>query len=178
MTDAVRLKDPVSAVLRLPRGSGVIVRHTDTRKRRILAETLAPICRHRGLICLIADDWRLAAHVRADGLHLPERKARLGVNGPAFLWRRQSKRLLTTAAHSLTAMMRGARTKADAIVLAPVFTTASHPNASTLGAMRFAALVRQVSRPVIALGGITARTARRLTHSGARGLAGIGWSVN
>ena len=66
--------------------------------------------------------------------------------------------------------------KADIVVLAPVFATASHPTARTLGPTRFAALVRQVPCPVIALGGITSHTARRLTHSGAHGLAGIGWS--
>jgi thiamine-phosphate pyrophosphorylase len=74
-------------------------------------------------------------------------------------------------------MIRGVRGDADAIVLAPVFATASHPTARALGPTRFAALVRKVSRPVIALGGVNTHTARRLTHSGARGLAGIGWSA-
>jgi thiamine-phosphate pyrophosphorylase len=176
MTDAVRLKDPAGAVRALPRGAGVIVRHTDDRARRALAEQLAPLCRQRGLKLLIAGDWRLAARVKADGLHLSERISRIGVNGAALLWQRKAKRILTTAAHNIAAMIRGTHLGADAVILAPVFTTASHPNAPTLGATRFAALVRKVSCPVIALGGITAQTASRLLLSGARGIAGIGWS--
>jgi thiamine-phosphate pyrophosphorylase len=73
-------------------------------------------------------------------------------------------------------MIRSTRLNTNAIVLAPVFATASHPTARTLGPVRFAAMVRRVSCPVIALGGITKRTAPRLVHSGAQGIAGIGWS--
>lgn len=178
MTDAVRMEDPVAAVLRLPRGSGVILRHTDPARLRALAEILVPLCRRRRVMCLIAGDWRLAARLKADGVHLPERMARYGTVAATLLWRRQSGHVLTTAAHGLRAMVDGVRLKTDAILLAPVFTTASHPRTRTLGAVRFTALVRQVSCPVLALGGITAGTIKRLTASGASGIAGISWNVN
>jgi len=177
MTDAVRLKDPVRAVLTLPRGSGVIVRHMENGARRALAEKLAPQCRRLGLKLLIAGDWRLAARINADGLHLPELQARVGVIAPAMHWQRRTRSFLTTAAHNFAAMTRGARLGADAVILAPVFTTASHPTARTLGPTRLAALVRKVRCPVIALGGITRRTAPRLLDSGAQGIAGIGWTA-
>lgn len=170
MTDAVRLPDPTAAISRLPRGSGVILRHVDSKARKALAEKFRPVCRRRGLICLIAQDWRLAAAVRADGVHLPER----GADHGALLWRRQRKAMLTMAAHSAHALVRAARLGADAIFLAPVFPTKSHPQARTLGPLGFAALARATSRPVIALGGISAANVNRLALAGASGVAAIG----
>jgi thiamine-phosphate pyrophosphorylase len=122
------------------------------------------------LVCLIALDWRLAAAVGADGVHVPERGAAAG----ALLWRRQHKGLLTMAAHSTRAITRATRLGADAIILAPVFATASHPTAQTLGALRFAALTRATSRPVIALGGISDTNVARLAHTRVHGFAAIG----
>src|SRR6185436_18707915 len=98
--------------------------------------------------------WRLAAQCKAHGLHLSERAARIGAIAPAFLWRRQTKRLLTTAAHGGAALKRGEKLRADAVLLAPVFPTASHPRAQALGSVRFAAYVQRVCCPVIDLGGV------------------------
>jgi thiamine-phosphate pyrophosphorylase len=176
MTDAVRMRDPVAAIMRLPAGSGVIVRHTDSARLRRLAEEIVPLCRRRKLMCLIAGDWRLAARLGADGLHLAERDARFGHSSAALGWRRQRGRMLTSAAHGHAAARRGARLGVDAILLAPVFATASHPHARTLGATRFAALVRATSCAVIALGGITTHTMQRIAASGAWGIAGIAWA--
>ena len=52
------------------------------------------------------------------------------------------------------------RAGADAAVLGPVFASASHPAAPSLGASRFAALVRASPLPVYALGGIDAAAAQ------------------
>jgi len=175
MTDAVRMPDPAAVVVRLRAGDGVILRHTDGKVLRRLAQQIVPLCRRRGIVCLIAGDWRLAALSNAHGLHLSERAARVGANAPALLWRRQSKKIMTASAHGVVALKRGARLHADAILLAPVFPTASHPGTPTLGSVRFAAYVRSVQCPVIALGGVTLQTQQRLAQSGAYGLAGISW---
>ena len=174
MTDVTRLPDPTEVIQRLPRGSGVILRHPDAAARRGLAEKIRPLCKRRGVICLIAEDWRLAAAVRADGLHLPERQARIGVSAGALLWRRRFRKRLTVAAHGRAALTQANRLHPDAIVLSPVFATASHPGVRVLGAVRFAALARLSRTAIIALGGLTATTVRRLTHSRARGIAAIG----
>ena len=52
-----------------------MVRHSDARARRDLAQRLAPLCRARGLLLMISDDLDLALACDADGLHLPERVA-------------------------------------------------------------------------------------------------------
>jgi thiamine-phosphate pyrophosphorylase len=54
------------------------------------------------------------------------------------------------------------RLGADAMLLSPVFPTRSHPGGAVLGPVRFRLLARLAARPVIALGGLDRRTARRL----------------
>lgn len=173
MTDARRLPDPRAAIRRLPRGGAVILRHYESPDRAALARNLAGLCRQRGIRLLIAGDWRLAAAVGAGGVHLPEGMARRG----RLAWGGGVKPagfMVTAAAHSPAALWRAARAGADAALLSPVFATASHPGAAGIGVLRFAGWCRSAPLPVYALGGVSPRTARRLTGSGAAGLAAIG----
>lgn len=172
MTDD-RLGDVAAAAARLPRGAAVVLRHYDAPDRAALGRRLADLCRARGLVLIVAGDWRLAARLGADGLHLPEGMLRGGRLAPALAWVRQSGALLTAATHSAVALRKAAAVGADAALLSPVFPTRSHPGAPTLGAVRFAALCRESPVPVIALGGVTAATAGHVVPSGAWGVAAI-----
>ena len=169
MTDDVRLADPLPAACALPPGSAVILRHYRAPERASLARSLAAIARRRGLVLLVGEDPALARRVGAHGVHLPERA--VGRAG-AVRWHRDW--LITAAAHSHTALRAAAAAGADAVVLAPVFATASHPGARALGPHRFAALSRNCPIPVYALGGIDRAHARLLPGTGAVGIAGIG----
>jgi thiamine-phosphate pyrophosphorylase len=164
LTDAARLPDPLPAATRLPRGAGVILRHYGAPGRAALGARLAALCRRRGLVLLVAEDWRLAAALRADGVHLPDR--------PLRRFRRRPGWLVTAAAHSAPALVRARRIGADASLLSPAFPTASHPGRPALGPLRFARLANAAPLPVYALGGVTAERARRLR--GAVGLAAVG----
>ncbi len=171
MTDGTRLPDPLPALAALPPGSAVILRHYGDPGRADLARRLATVCRQRRILLLIGDDARLAAAVGADGVHLREAVARREPSA----WRRWRRPgwIVTAAAHSPAALFRAARAGADAALLAPVFPTASHPDAPALGILRFAAWRRASPIPVYALGGVSAAAVRRLTAAGAAGLAGI-----
>ena len=164
LTDENRLPDPLPAARTLPRGAGVVLRHYGAANRTALAAQLARI---PGLVLLVAGDMALARRAGARGLHLPEASGR-----PPRL--RPRGFLVTMAAHSLPALRRAKALGADAAVLSPVFPTASHPGAPTLGPLRFAALARGAGLPVYALGGVTAANAMRLLASGAIGFAAIG----
>lgn len=163
LTDHLRLPDPLPAARRLPRGFGIVLRHYAVAGRDAMARDLVRLA---GRPVLVAGDLGLALRARARGLHLPE-----GGRPP----RRPRPRgfLVTMAAHSLPALRRARALGVDAVLLSPVFPTASHPGAATLGPLRFAALVRLAALPVYALGGVTATTARRLMASGAVGFAAI-----
>ena len=169
MTDEARLADPLPAACALPVGSAVILRHYGAPERAALARSLAAIARRRGLVLLVGEDPALARRVGAHGVHLPERA--MGRAG-AVRWQREW--LITAAAHSAPALRAAAAAGADAALLSPVFATESHPGVRALGVHRFAALARQSSLPVYALGGIDRARARLLQGSGAVGIAGIG----
>jgi thiamine-phosphate pyrophosphorylase len=137
----------------MPRGSGLIFRHyhLPLAERRARFIALRRIARARGHRVILAGSIAQARRWRADGVYGPTRV--IG-SGPALL------RLAT--AHSLHEIGARARVRADAILLSPVFATRSHPGASSLGAVRFRLLAARARVPVIALGGMTQRNARRL----------------
>lgn len=164
LTDDERLADPLAAARALPRGAMVVARARDAVRRAALARALLDIARARDLIVLVADDPELAAHLGADGLHLPQSRA-----GEAAHWRAAHPRwILTAAAHGAFA----GDPYLDAVFLSPVFATASHPERAALSAARANAIARQSRTPVYALGGIDARKARLL--EGFVGIAAIG----
>jgi thiamine-phosphate pyrophosphorylase len=167
MTDDERLADPHAAALALPRGSLVVVRARQSEARARLLDRLKPLSRSRGLILLAAGDPALAARAGADGLHLPEARA-----GEIVHWRAaRPEWLLTVAAHSLRALAKCHG--ADAVMLAPVFATGSHPDRGSLTAVRANAIAKKSPVPVYALGGIDARNAALLSGLNYAGLAAI-----
>jgi thiamine-phosphate pyrophosphorylase len=167
MTDDQRLEDPMTAARLLPRGSMVIVRSRLAPQRAQLASQLISLARQRGLIVLVAEDPLLARRCGADGLHLPEARAR-----EAFHWRAQCPRwLITVAAHSLCAAMQARG--ADAVLLSPIFPTESHPDRAALAPARANAIARHSRLPVYALGGIDLRNAGLIAGANYAGIAAI-----
>jgi len=171
-SDSMRLPDPGPYLARLPRGAAVVLRHQDPGQLEDLARRILPRARAFGLKVLIANDVRLALKCRADGVHLSEHHARRGplrcsVQKPGFL--------ITAAAHSVAALNCAARAGAMAIMVSPVYATKSHPTANTLGIIRFFALARISSMPVIALGGIEGFTLSRLKGGPQYGFGAIGY---
>ena len=170
MTDSHRLPDPLPAVRALAANSAVIVREIDAVRRAELVRRLRPVCRRRRIALLVAADADLAR--QADGLHLSEKMVR----GGRRHWElsRRPGMLVSAAAHSAGAIRRAAALGVDAVLVGPVFATASHPEARPIGPLRFARLVRLSLLPAYALGGIDETAARRLLNSGAAGFAAIG----
>lgn len=165
-TDAQRLADPVAAMRRLPAGTGVVLRHYGTAERENLAQAMVQLARQRGLCLLLAGDGAMAMRLGADGLHIPQALLRRA------LWRPD-----TAAAHDAAAIVTAWRIGARAVFISPVFATASHPGASGLGLLRFAALLRLARRyglKAYALGGIDNQAQRRLAPLKPDGHGGIG----
>jgi thiamine-phosphate pyrophosphorylase len=156
MTDDERLPDPLAAARALPRGSMVIVRSRNAEHRADLAKSLL---RLRDLFVLIADDPALAAKLDADGLHLPEARAR-----EAAHWRALHPGWIISAA-------RAANLHLDFVLLSPIFPTRSHSGRASLG-IRANMQAQRSQIPTYALGGIDARSAG-LLH-GFAGIAAIG----
>lgn len=170
MTDDERDVDWAEAVCALPRGCAVIVRHRDLHERETLARQLAGPCAARGVKLLIADDLEMAQRVRADGVHLPQKR----MAAIAAARARNPRWLVTGSAHGVASVCAAARFGADAILIAPVFATASHPGRRGMGLVRFAALSHAARTAVYALGGIDDVSVQKLSGLRLSGIALIG----
>ncbi len=145
----------------------MLLRHYGQTDRARIAEELARVCRARGLVLLVGRDEELARRVGADGLHLPERAV------PEFS-REAWPGLVTAAAHSPKAITAAQLRGVDAVLLSPVFATATHPGVAPLGVTQAMRWIAGASLPVYALGGIEPANARSLVGSGAAGIACLG----
>lgn len=79
---------------------------------------------------------------------------------------------LGASCHSLDAARRAEDAGADWIVLGPIFATPGKEERA-LGVMALAAAARQVSVPVLAVGGLRPENAREAANAGARGILAI-----
>jgi len=151
---------------RLPRGAAVLLRGAAPE----VAQAVALAARARGLVLLIGGAGRAALALGA-GLHVPDRAATAHLL--PFLRNRRG-RWLSLAVHGRAGVARARRLRADVALVSPAFPTASHPGASALGPLRWAALARALPCPAVALGGMDARRARRLPRRCCAGWAAIG----
>lgn len=142
------------ALARLPRGSGFIYRHyhLPDPERFARFRKLRRVARARGVKVILADSALTAREWGADGIY----------GSPRSLYPRRAGLLHLATAHDLAELGLAARLGADAALLSPVFPTRTHRGGAVLGPVRFRLLARQSRLPVIALGGMTAHSARRL----------------
>lgn len=162
-TDPGRTPDPCAVARRLPRETAIVYRHFGAEDRVQVARALRGIARSRQLKLLIAADEDLAAHVGADGVHWPHRLAP----------RTRGGGIVTVSAHDRGEVAAAARLNADACILSPVFPTRSASGHKALGLFRASQLARAAHVPVIALGGVSAKTATRLSGRGFAGCAAV-----
>lgn len=169
ITDQTRVPRVIESVQALPKGSAVLFRDYELPCRLEAAKAVREVCLRRRLRFLVAGNGHLAAHLRADGIHMPES----GVESARSWRRRRPEWFITVAAHSHKSLWRAARAGADAALLSPVFATVSHPDITPMESLKFANLTFQSPLPVYALGGINAKTASRLFGTKLCGIAAV-----
>jgi thiamine-phosphate pyrophosphorylase len=159
-SDRERLPDPSPVLRRLPKGlCGLVLRPGGVLDAAALRRVQA-LCRDRR-VSLVVSGRRWRGFGATVGVHLSQRSpAAMGNRYPA-----------TASAHGVAELRRAERAKAGCVFLSPVFPTRSHPGASALGPVRWGMIARKSSIPVLALGGITGASVRRVP---ARWCAGVG----
>lgn len=133
------------AILRLPRGSGIVFRHYHLREasRRARFETVKKLARRRGHILFLGGPPALARRWRADGLH-GHIKRRSNMTG-----------LLHSApVHDAGEIQQANRVGADIYFLSPVFATRSHSGQRPLNPLQTRRLAALCNGAVIYLGGM------------------------
>lgn len=138
----------------LPPGSGFVYRHyhlppAERVARFYALQRTSDACGH---LVILADSALTAREWGADGIY----------GAPHSLYPTRRDLVTIATAHDLAEIGQANRARADAVMLSPAFPTRSHPGAATLGPQRFRHLARHAHMPVIALGGMTHNTAKRL----------------
>jgi thiamine-phosphate pyrophosphorylase len=145
--------DPVAALRRMPRGSGVVFRHFE-----LGAEAR----------------WRLFNLVRAEarwrgGTVLWAEKPR---DGAAWRAADPDSGLFSTTVHDRRELIAAQRAGADLVFVSPIFPTRTHPGARSIGVVRLGLMLRGNRTPAFALGGMNSRKFRKLN-----GLSLHGWAA-
>ncbi len=150
---------------KLPHGSGFIYRHyhLSDGPRHTRFDELSALARTLGHQVILSADAAIAQAWGADGIYGPPQSM---ANAAGLM------RLVTV--HDAAEIAAANRIGADAALLSPVFPTRSHPGAPALGPAGFRELAKLAKMPVIALGGMTAETARELDWPRWAAIDGLG----
>jgi len=154
-------------------GVGVVqYRNKDAAARQMYDEALqlGQMCREAGAACLINDRLDIALAVDADGVHLGQSDMPLAVArkllGP--------EKIIGLTVHNLAEALQGQSLGADYLGVAPIFSTTTKPDSGKPAGVGLIEQIRkEVSLPLIAIGGINHCNARQVIAAGADGLCAI-----
>jgi 8-oxo-dGTP diphosphatase len=130
--------------------------------REIVA--LAQGYRAKVIVSTSGSDDDLYRSVGADGVHFSSAQLMNLATRPDFEW-------CAASCHNAEELLRAEQLGLDFAVLAPVLPTRSHPGLPTLGWRKFAALIRECSIPIYALGGLRYEDLTTAWEHGAHGIA-------
>jgi len=141
-----------------------------SRQRTLLAALLARPALHGVEVLVngemgIADEFTAGLHLRSAQLHAPALRQTLA--------RWPTTRSLAASCHTLADLERAQELGCRFVVLGPVRSTTSHPDAPGIGWDGFAALRAHSALPVYALGGLTLADLHAARQHGAQGIAAI-----
>lgn len=144
-------------------------KHLDDRSSTELAIELRALCSEAGSAFVMNDRADIARIVEADGLHLGQDDLRIS-DARKVVGGMQ----IGVSTHDLAQAARAEREGADLIAFGPVFETKSKQNPDpVVGVQMLAEVCRRLSRPVVAIGGITPQNAEETLDAGARYIAVI-----
>ena len=113
---------------------------------------------------LMSEDIALARELGADGVHLPSQSLLMLKTKPAGL-------MVSASCHNARELAHAEALGLDFVLLSPVKSTLSHPEADSLGWQNFSEMIADITLPVYALGGMTLTDLPVALTYGARGVA-------
>ena len=113
---------------------------------------------------LISEDIGLVRELGADGVHLPSQSLLMLKTKPEGM-------IVAASTHNAIELAHAQALDLNFVVLSPVKSTLSHPEANPLGWQRFATLAENITLPIYALGGMALSDFPLALSHGARGVA-------
>lgn len=132
------------------------------------ASKVCALAHNFGVKVIVNERTDIALAIQADGVHLPER----GLPPHAVKALRHSL-LVGVSVHSIQKAQQAENEGADSLLFGPIFETASKPGMVPQGLPQLANIVKKVSIPVYAVGGISHFNYQQCLDAGAKGVAGI-----
>jgi len=127
-----------------------------------IATKLSRYAKAHGLTFIVNDDLDIAKKVDADGVHLGGKDAISGLRE----WQKRGK-IIGISASNMKEVTIAQRLGADYIGFGPVFKTPIKPNAKPTGIKYLRRVTKRVTIPIVAIGGVCARTIGQVIASGA-----------
>ncbi len=128
------------------------------------AEKMIQLAKPYGANVFISEDIALARDLGADGVHLPSQSLLMLKTKPAGL-------MVAASCHNAKELAHAEDLVLDFLLLSPVKSTQSHPEAEPLGWQKFAEMIVDITLPVYALGGMVLTDLPVALTYGARGIA-------
>ena len=135
---------------------------------RALAREVQDHCHSRGVQVLFNTEPSVAQELGGDGVHLTSRHLAELRERPL-----PSGKWVAASCHSRMELEQARVLGVDFVVLSPVKTTRTHPQARPMGWERFSALARVAGVPVYALGGMSPADLLQSRQAGGQGIAAI-----
>lgn len=130
------------------------------------AQQVLQRCKAQGALAFLNAEPARAQALGMDGVHLPARQLLALSERPALEW-------VGASCHTREELLHAAALGLDYAVLGAVKPTASHPGQQAIGWQVFRDMTRDLSIPVLAIGGLSADDMPEARQAGAHGIACI-----
>ncbi|MEC5384513.1 Nudix family hydrolase [Uliginosibacterium sp. H3] len=134
--------------------------------RDAFAQAVLARCKEHGALVLLNGDAARAADLGMDGVHLSAQQLLALHERPKLEW-------VGASCHNRAELEHAAKLELDYAVLGAVKPTASHPGQPAIGWQTFHDLTRELSIPVLAIGGLAPHDLSEAKQAGAHGIACI-----
>jgi len=143
---------------------------SDSVKRQRQAEALADLCRSRGVVFIVNDDYQLAAAVGADGVHLGEEDDQL-VAARDYMG---ANALIGISCYNQLQLAQQAQLDgADYVAFGRCYPSTTKPGERYVTLEQIRQARQQLTLPIVGIGGITVDNARELRLAGVDAVAVI-----
>ncbi len=164
--DADRIKDYKKFITAIPqsRNIAIIMRSKSKKNYYCYAKILLKLCKSKKFTFLIANNFKIAKAIGADGIHYSSK-----VN-----FARKDRNLITSCSyHGHNDYKRVKQLYSNLVFISPIYTTASNKNKKALGLIKISLLANYLKCQYSVLGGVSNKNISSLRNRGIKSVSGL-----